>query len=251
MPALIVPCPHCKKPSRLESDSLPDQPAYYPCPHCKQKVVVDKRKLMAEQAEQAAQAAPAPSAASATPPAPAAPAAPAKTASNEETNTREAVELPSSSPSDRRFGRIPADSRFPSGIIVGDDPATIEEIRAKLATVGSELEVVESAEEARQLILNEGADLCIFASAGEVSAPHEPMMPLTGLPPSVRRGMYLALVADNLKTLDGTSAFMFQVNMVFGKQDMAQFETALYSGIDYHARLYRPYFQAVEKKNSF
>ena len=52
MTAIIVPCPHCSKSAQLESDSLPDKPAYFACPSCKQKVVVDKRKLLGQELQQ-------------------------------------------------------------------------------------------------------------------------------------------------------------------------------------------------------
>jgi len=227
MPTLIVPCPHCTQRAQLDSDQLPDQPAYFPCPHCKQKVVVDKRKLLQEQGAAAA----APAAAAAAPP--------TRTGS---------VPLPQSTPADRRFSRLPADARFPSGIIVGDDAATIELIRAKLAAVGSDVEPVDSVESARSIIMNESPDLCIFVGSGRMTPPHEPLAPLCELPESIRRRIYLALVADNVKTLDGTAAFMFQVNMVIGKQDLQHVEAALYSGVDYHRRLYRPYFKALDSR---
>ncbi len=72
------------------------------------------------------------------------------------------------------------------------------------------------------------------------------MAPLTGLAPSLRRSLYLVLVADNLQTLDGTAAFMYQVNMILGKDDLSQFGAALYNGADYHRRLYKPYFRASD-----
>jgi hypothetical protein len=160
------------------------------------------------------------------------------------------VALPSSAPQDRRFTRLPRDASFPSGVIFGDDDAVIEEIRSKLAAMGSELERVESADVARQLIITEGTELCICVSSGEVKSPYKTIQPLIGLPPETRRQTYLALVADNVKTLDGTEAFVHQVNLVIGKPDVAHFEAALYSGIDYHHRLYRGYLQAIEQKNA-
>jgi hypothetical protein len=223
MPTLIVPCPHCTQRAQLDSDLLPDRPAYFPCPHCKQKVVVDKRVLLAEQA---------------------AAATPATTPVDQ----RGPVPLPQTTDTDRRISRLPADAQFPSGIIVGEDQAVMDQIRAKFASVGSDVEPVDSVNSARSIILNENPDLCIFVAAGQMTPPHEPMKPLCDLPETIRRRLYLALVADGLKTLDGTAAFMFQVNMVLGKQDLDHFEAALYSGIEYHRRLYRPYLQAVESK---
>ena len=262
MTILIVPCPHCNQPAKLDSTRLPDQSVTYPCPRCKQKVTADKRQLLEQQAAQQVQAsaqriesavsggrmtaqqaeqqaAPQPSA----PNPPASPAAPPPEA-------LEAVALPPSLQPDRRFIHLPDNAKFPSGVIFGDDETAIEEIQRKLAAMGSELEKVESADIARQMIITEGTELCICVGSGNVEPPYEPIQPLTGLAPDIRRLTYLALVADNVKTLDGNEAFVHQVNVVIGKPDVAQFEASLYSGIDYHNRLYRGFLQAIERKNA-
>lgn len=242
MTLLIVPCPHCNQPAKLDSTRLPDQSVAYPCPHCKQKVIADKRQLLEQQAAQAPQAAPQPNA----PNAPNPPASPAA----QPPGAVEAVALPPSPQPDRRFSRLPDNAKFPSGVIFGDDETVIEEIRRKLAAMGSELEKVESADIARQMIITEGTELCICVGSGDLAPPYEPIQPLTGLAPDIRRLTYLALVADNVKTLDGNEAFVHQVNVVIGKPDVAQFEASLYSGIDYHNRLYRGFLHAIERKNA-
>ena len=56
--------------------------------------------------------------------------------------------------------------------------------------------------------------------------------------------------ADNLKTLDGMAAFMHQVNMVLNKADLPHLPAALFSGIEYHNRLYKPYFQAADSHSA-
>ena len=218
MTTLIVPCPHCSQASQLDSDRLPNQPAYFACPSCKQKVVVDKRQLLSRQPTQAA------------------PAAPATVAST--------------APADRRFPKLPADATFPSGIIVGEDDAVVGEVQQTLAALGSEIERVSSPDAARQMIINEQPALCIYVGGQIPAPPYAAMAPLTGLPPNFRRRLHLVLIADNLKTLDGNSAFLYQVNMILAKQDFPQLGAALYSGIDYHERLYKPYFLAAENKGS-
>ncbi len=218
MSTVIHPCPSCSKPAQLDLERLPDQPGAYPCPHCKQQVRVEKRLLA--QADQAA--------AGGAQPAP----------------------LPTGEAADRRFNARPVDARFPSGILVGDDEALMKQIQSRLASVGSQVGIVDSFESARATVIQEDPELCILVTSGDVNPPYEPMAPLTGLPPAVRRHTYLALIGDRFKTLDGTEAFAFQVNMVLGKQDLEHLEDALYSGIEYHRRLYRPFHQAVEAKNA-
>jgi len=242
MPALIVPCPHCSQPSKIDTDRLPDQPVSYACPHCKQKVNVDKRQLL-QQVPAATQPASQPAAQPQT-------QAATQPAAARETPV-EAIPLPSTKLAEDRFNRLAADARFPSGIIVGDDADAVEEIRSNLATVGCQLTTVESAEIARYMMVNDGCDLCIVVASGQTASPHVLMAPLLGLPEDVRRQTYLVLVADNVKTLDGTAAFMYQVNAVLCRQDTEQIAAALHGGIDYHERLYRPYFHAVELRDSF
>lgn len=218
MPALTIRCPHCAEASQVDSDRLPDGPASFACPHCRGKVVVDKRAVLGDQTTSAAAAAPV------TPPA-------------EDSAER-------SSP---RLGRLPDNASFPSGILLGEDDSAMAEIEQAMANLGSEVERMSTAQEARELILNEHPRLCIYV-AGAVSAPpHAGMAALTGLPPTARRQLYLVLVADNLKTLDGTAAFLYQVNMTLRKADLPQLGPALYRGLDYHDRLYKPYFLAVEQ----
>jgi len=235
MTAIIVPCPHCSKTARLDSERLPDQPAYFACPSCKQRVAVDKRQLLSREATQAAPtpAAPAPPTAAAAPAPTAAPAAVASTA-----------------PANRRLPKLPADAVFPSGIILGEDDAVVGEVQRALAALGSEIERVDSADAARQMIINEQPNLCVYVGSQIPAPPYAAMASLTGLPPNFRRRLFLVLIGDNLKTLDGNSAFLYQVNMMLAKEDLPQLGAALHSGIDYHERLYRPYFLAAENKGS-
>lgn len=252
MPALVVPCPHCAKPSQIDAARLPDQPVFFSCPHCKGRVVVDKRKLMNRPQAPAADppaggmpdavtpAAPLPRQAASPPPTP------------DDPPPGVAITPPAVDPivPDRRFAKVPADAIFPSGIVVGEDDAVVEQVREALAALGSEVEHVRSPDAARQLIVNEQPDLCIYVAGNIETVPHAAMAPLTRLHPSFRRRVYIMLVADNLKTADGNTAFMHEVNIVLAKRDLAQIGPALFSGLQYHDRLYKAYFEASERKGS-
>jgi len=254
MTILIVPCPHCAQASRLDSERLPDQPAYFACPSCKQKVTVDKRQLLSQQSTQAAptQTVPTPAAAPPQPAvAPEAQAPPAAAAAPGPSAPPAApATVASTAPTNRRFPKLPADAAFPSGIILGEDDAVVGEVQQTLAALGSETERVSSADAARQMIINEQPDLCIYVGGRIPAPPYAAMAPLTGLPPNFRRRLFLVLIGDNLKTLDGNAAFLYQVNMILAKEDCPQLGAALHSGIDYHERLYKPYFLAAESIGS-
>jgi len=228
MASIIHPCPHCTQPAKLETDQLPDQPVAYPCPHCKESVTVEKRLLLA-QAE--------------------APAQKQQPAATQEASSN-SVTLAPTPQAERRFSQLSDDTQLPSGIIVGDDSETVQKIQSRLAAAGSSLEILESMEAARQAILNEDPELCVFVVSGDITPESDLLAAVKDLPPVARRHSYFALVGDNLETMDGTQAFLFQVNMVLGKKDLEHCEAALHSGLEYHRRLYRPYQQAVKRKHS-
>jgi len=239
MSALIVPCPHCAKPSKLDSAKLPDQPVFFNCPHCKGRVVVDKRRFGDQQQAASTASTAEPGADSAVP-------SPASSSRSVAPGEITPPEVEPTVP-DRRFAEVPPDTTFPSGIIVGEDESAIGEIREALAALGSQVESVASADEAREMIVNEQPELCIYVADEVPAVPHAPMAPLTGLHPGVRRRLYLMLVADNLKTFDGNTAFLHQVNMILGKQDVSRIGAALYRGLVYHRQLYRTYLQVLER----
>jgi hypothetical protein len=229
MASIIHPCPHCSQPAKLETDQLPDQSVAYPCPHCKESVTVEKRLLLAQTE---------------------APATPPQQPAAAQSSASDKVTLAKTPQAERRFSDLPEETQLPSGIIVGDDSETVQKIQSRLAAAGSSLEIVESMAAARQAILNEDPELCIFVVSGELNPQSDPLSAVNDLPPVARRHSYFALVGDNLETMDGAQAFIFQVNMVLGKQDLEHCEAALHSGLEYHRRLFRPYQHAVKRKHS-
>lgn len=211
---LKVPCPHCNKVTAIEDTKLPDKPVTFACPHCKGKVTADKSKLLAALGAEAASAA---SAAAA--PAPAA-----------ETGSAD----------------LPPGASIPPGIVLAEDPAALEEVRGSLSPYGCTLEAMATAEEARGVILMDPPPLVIYIAGTVGSPPYEPLQPITSIPPNERRRIFLALIGEGLRTLDGNAAFMYQVNLCVNRRELGALASTLYSAIDYHHRLYRPYFSVIE-----
>jgi hypothetical protein len=251
MTAIIVPCPHCSKSAQLESDSMPDKPAYFACPSCKQKVVVDKRKLLGQELQQpsAPTPAPQPPMPSAAPPQPPMPD-PVTSAAAAAPPPASMATFASTAPTGRRFPKLPDDACFPSGIILGENDTLVAEVQRSLAALNCDTELAGSTDIARQMIINEQPELCVYVGGQIPAPPYSEMAALTGLPPNFRRRLFVVLIADNLKTLDGNSAFLYQVNLIVAKQDFPHLGPALHSGLDYHERLYKSYFQAQENKGA-
>ena len=77
------------------------------------------------------------------------------------------------------------------------------------------------------------------------------MQPITSLAPADRRRTFIVLVAENLATLDGTAAFINGVNVTVCARDATSAPQAIYSAYDFHTRLYRPFFAAIEEKHGY
>jgi hypothetical protein len=69
--------------------------------------------------------------------------------------------------------------------------------------------------------------------------PCEPLAPIRKLPAETRRRMFTALVAENVRSLDGQVAFYLQVNCVLGSQELESLPVKLRRAILHHLKLYR------------
>jgi hypothetical protein len=221
MPPLKVTCQHCQRVVTVDSEKVPDTPVSYRCPSCQGKVVVDKRKLLAGGAPDAgATSAPAAAAVVADPPAAAAP--------------------------DRiQEVALPPGEGIPPGLMVAEDAELGAALQRALEPFDCVLEVAADAGAARERMLLEPAPLLVWVARTVSKPPYAPLEPLTSLPSRERRQSFIVLVADNVKTLDGNLAFLYQVNLLLNRQHVAQAPGILYSALRYHQRLYRPYLAAV------
>jgi hypothetical protein len=79
----------------------------------------------------------------------------------------------------------------------------------------------------------------VFIHPQQMSAPPlDGMSAIIGLLPADRRKSFFVLVADNLRTLDGNAAFLYGVNLIVSKKDMAQFPDIYREAHVVHDRLY-------------
>jgi DNA-directed RNA polymerase subunit RPC12/RpoP len=264
MQRVKIKCPGCGKVVAIDPAKLPDKPVRIACPGCGHKIAIDKSKLTGQQNGAATTEPSAPQAAPGSPfpddtpdqplsdsgdsqqapqPFESAPAAPG-TAESE----RAASPLSAMPPSAGIMTTVSeAEIQIPSGIIVGVDQKVIQGLTKVLRPLGCSLEHVSSSEvEAR---LHEMPPALIIYVAGELNGPpYEPLAPILGLPPEERRQTYVVLISDNLKTLDGSAAFFYQINMILNARDIPNAVAAISSGIEYHQKLYRAMLAAIEEK---
>jgi hypothetical protein len=227
VPPLRVTCQHCQRVVTIDSEKVPDTPVSYRCPSCQGKVVVDKKKLLAGGGEAAAVAAEAPL--------PAATAAAAVAATPETPATSERIQELA----------LPPGESLPPGILVAEDPQLGQQLQRVLEPFDCVLEVVADTNEARERLLTEPPPLLVYVARSVGKPPHAALDALTNLPPRERRQTFLMLVADNVKTLDGNLAFLYQVNLLLNRQHVPQAAGILYSALRYHQRLYRSFLTAL------
>lgn len=120
-------------------------------------------------------------------------------------------------------------------IIVGLDDATLRNA-AKL--LGFLPVWFAEAARAREFYLQEFPPMVLIHPPQMSAPPLESMGPIISLVPADRRKSFFVLVADGLRTMDGNAAFLYGVNLVVAKKDLAQFPDVYREAHAAHERLY-------------
>ncbi|MEM9597038.1 MAG: zinc-ribbon domain-containing protein [Acidobacteriota bacterium] len=224
-----ITCHSCGKQIDIPDEKVPDRPFSLACPACAERIAVDPTQMAAPAAAPPVPETAGPGAGS--PPAagnaPADEAAPRDSGGGNES-------LAPLRPSDRKLlADLPAlayvvqlGSTLPPNLDDALRHLGIDEIRH-----GSDLEATCSE------ILETGAGVLVVALDKAPPPPCEPLDPVYRLPPDQRRSTFVALVADNVRGLDGQVAFYLQVNCVLNaKEPLA---SRLRRAVLHHLRLYR------------
>lgn len=139
--------------------------------------------------------------------------------------------------------RLDEDHLDAKALLVGaDSPA----LRQAARTLGFQAVHVPTAEAARDLYLQDYPPLVLLSPAQLTRPPLAEMQPLTGLSPVDRRRGFFVLVADGLKTLDGTVAFLYDVNLVVAAKDLPSIQRIWNEAQAQHKKLYQAFEAAVE-----
>ncbi|HJX26644.1 MAG TPA: hypothetical protein VJ885_01935 [Thermoanaerobaculia bacterium] len=204
-------CGSCQKPVALDENRLPMQAVTFPCPACKAPLTVDRRTLAPAEA-----------------PAPPAPVSPI------------------SAPSSDSFSNILEDDDDHLGtkaLIVGaDNPA----LRQAARDIGLQPVHFPTVEACRDFYLQEYPQVVFLHPAQLSRPPLADMQPVTNLSAPDRRRGYFILVADGLKTMDGTAAFLYDVNLVVAAKDLPSLRRIYRDAEEQHQRFYGA-FHAAEK----
>lgn len=138
---------------------------------------------------------------------------------------------------------LDADLDARKALLVGADSPALREAGHAL---GFQAIHVPTAEAARDVYLQEYPPLVLLSPAQLTRPPLAEMQPLTGLAPVDRRRGFFVLVADGLKTLDGTVAFLYDVNLVVAAKDLPSIQRIWHEAQAQHSKLYQAFEAAVE-----
>jgi hypothetical protein len=272
MALVTVTCTNCRRIISLEGTKIPAGRVSFACPGCKEQVVLD-RSAEPDSGGDAAPTAGRPDSLRPGPEAPPRPdpgpgpnlaaevpdgprPRPASTAAEVPTSpsTANAADPERSSAAPAGSARPspaatvpepPPGTTLPSGLVICDDQDLFDSLRRLFEEFGSELRRVGSAAEIRALPPEELPELVIQIAGKLPPPPLEELRPLTGIAPIDRRRVFIVLLASNLSTLDGNTAFVYDVNLTINRSDLDRAPALLHTGLEYHRRLYRRFQEAA------
>jgi len=198
-----ITCTSCNKPLSIDETKLPMKEVSFPCPLCKTKLTLDRRNLAAADAPAAEAASPA--------------------------GSDQPAPLPPEEEEDNSLDR--------RALLVGADS---DAIRAAVRAIGYAPIYRATAAEAREYYVQEFPELVVLSPTKPSPPPLEEMIPITSVMPIDRRKGFFMLVGDNLRTLDGNAAFLYQVNVVVATKDLGAMSRVFHDAWTYHRRLYQP-----------
>jgi hypothetical protein len=206
-----ITCAACQRPISFDENRLPMKEVTFPCPGCKAPVTFDRRTVASVPA-------------AAPEPVPESPIAAAGGVAEE-------------------VGAVDDELSAPAFIVGADNPA----LRQAARILGFRPVHIPTAEAARDLYLQEYPPVVFLSPAQLTRPPLAEMQPITGLAPADRRRSFFILVADGLKTFDGTVAFLYDVNLVVAAKDLPSIQRIWRDAELHHKKLYQAFHAVVEE----
>jgi uncharacterized protein YbaR (Trm112 family) len=122
-------------------------------------------------------------------------------------------------------------------LIVGNDHPALRQAAKLIGCIPLHMP---TAQQARELFVQEYPPVVMLNPAQMTAPPLESMGPIVSLAPADRRKAFFILFAENLRTLDGNAAFLYGVNLVVAFKDLGAFQQIYREAMAYHERLYAP-----------
>lgn len=139
---------------------------------------------------------------------------------------------------------VPDDDLGPKALIVGTDDPMVREAARLLGYQAVHFPTVEAC---RDFYLQEHPPIVFLNPAQVTRPPLADMQPITSIGPADRRRSFFILLADGVKSLDGTVAFLYSVNLVVAYKDLPMIQRIYREAEEAHRKLYAG-FRAAEQQ---
>jgi predicted Zn finger-like uncharacterized protein len=235
-------CPQCSNRIVIDDARAPERAFSVKCPKCQTAVRFPGRAGAPAPPAPPGAAAPVP-AASGAPAAPATPAAPpaAAGASPAAVGTEALAQL--------RREVIESSRGGVTQVLVGvPDRAIAGALTLPLTRLGHTIEMLDTPEEGGRLLEQGVYGIVITTRTAPVPGKTEMLYQrITRLNPEARRRIFLILVGEDLKTGDGTQAFVLQADFVVNPKDASSIEGALLNTMAERNRVYQAFLEARKR----
>ncbi len=133
---------------------------------------------------------------------------------------------------------------LPQAMLVGKD---VPGVRDVIRSMGMNLNVFPTAEAGRDYYYREYPHLVILSPNQVTPPPLQEMGAILAVSPVDRRKGFFVLVAENLRTLDGNAAFLYNVNLVIATKDVPQLQKIYEDAHRFHERIYKQFSMLQER----
>ena len=124
------------------------------------------------------------------------------------------------------------------------DRAQAGTLTLALTRQGYQVDTVDNPEEASRLVEQGVYDLVAASRTAGAAGKESLYQRMMRLNPEARRRVFLLLTGDDLKTGDGTQAWVTMADLVVSTRDLATVDTLLNKTVDERSRLYQVFLEA-------
>lgn len=216
-------CPSCGKRLQLPPEKIPPRRFSFACPKCGKPITADPGATEGSQAPDSQ------------PPASEAPVDIAEAQAQPGAGGVIAPGLPLRA-ADRALLATASTTALVVSLDLPPDPQVVQGLRQ----IGmEEIQELSDLETAMETLHTHEAGIVLVRTTKAPPPPCEPLEPVHRLAPEVRRRVFVALMADNVSSLNGQVAFLLQMNCLIASQDLPRMPQLVLRALLHHLRLYR------------
>ena len=119
-----------------------------------------------------------------------------------------------------------------------------------LTRLGYGVDTLDDMEEGARLLEQGAFQVVVTAPVAGAGGKESLYQKALRINPEARRRIFMILIADNLKTADGTQAFVLQADMVIGSRDAASADVQFRNTLGERNRIYAVYHEAKKRADA-